>query len=72
MVAAAGGGRGGGHAPLRGAPTDETWRGAGGTCTQFGCGQMGVNTVGVAAKVIDFVIFGKKVRPGTFGKIKVG
>ena len=32
----------------------------------------GVNTHGVAAKVINFDVLGKKVRPGTFGKIKVG
>ena len=32
----------------------------------------GVNTNGAAAKVIDFDRLGKKVRPGTFGKIKVG
>ena len=32
----------------------------------------GVNTNGVAAKVINFDRLGKKLRPGTFGKIKVG
>ena len=32
----------------------------------------GVNTNGVAAKVMIFDTSGKKVRPGTFGKIKVG
>ena len=32
----------------------------------------GVNTNGAAAKVINFGRFGEKVRPGTFGNIKVG
>ena len=32
----------------------------------------GVNTNGAAAKVRLFDILGKKVRPGTLGKIKVG
>ena len=32
----------------------------------------GVNTNGAAAKVMNFDRLGKKVRPGTFGKIKVG
>ena len=32
----------------------------------------GVNTNGAAAKVMDFDRLGKKVRPGTFGEIKVG
>ena len=32
----------------------------------------GVNTNGAAAKVIRFERLGEKVRPGTFGKIKVG
>ena len=32
----------------------------------------GVNTIGAAAKVVNFDRLGKKVRPGTFGKIKVG
>ena len=32
----------------------------------------GVNTSGAAAKVINFDRLGKKVRPGTFGKIQVG
>ena len=32
----------------------------------------GVNTNGAAAKVSNFVRLGKKVRPGTFGKLKVG
>ena len=32
----------------------------------------GVNTNGAAAKVINFDRLGKKVRPGTFGKTKVG
>ena len=36
------------------------------------CGQHGVNTNGAAAKVMDFVRLGKKVRPGTFGRITVG
>ena len=31
-----------------------------------------VNTNGAAAKVMIFAGLGKKVRPGTFGKIKVG
>ena len=31
-----------------------------------------VNANGAAAKEIDFDRLGKKVRPGTFGKIKVG
>ena len=33
----------------------------------LGCGQMGA-----AAEVMNFDSVGKKVRPGTFGKIKVG
>ena len=33
---------------------------------------IGVNTNGAAAKVMNFDRLGKKVRPGTFGKIKVG
>ena len=32
----------------------------------------GVKTNGAAAKVMIFDRLGKKVRPGTFGKIKVG
>ena len=32
----------------------------------------GVDTNGAAAKVVDFDRLGKKVRPGTFGKIQVG
>ena len=32
----------------------------------------GVNTNRAAAKVMDFDRLGKKVGPGTFGKIKVG
>ena len=32
----------------------------------------GVNTHGVAAKVMTFDRSGKKVRPGTFGNTKVG
>ena len=32
----------------------------------------GVNTHGAAAKVMNSDTLGKKVRPGTFGKIKVG
>ena len=32
----------------------------------------GVNTNGAAAKVFAFDRLGKKVRPGTFGEIKVG
>ena len=32
----------------------------------------GVNTIGAAAKVTNFDRLGKKVRPGTVGKIKVG
>ena len=32
----------------------------------------GVHTTGAAAKVMNFDRLGKKVRPGTFGKIKVG
>ena len=32
----------------------------------------GVNTNGAAAKVMKFDRLGKKVRPGTFGKTKVG
>ena len=32
----------------------------------------GVNTNGAAAKVMNFDRLGEKVRPGTFGKIKVG
>ena len=32
----------------------------------------GVNTNGAAAKVMNFDRLGKKVRPGTCGKIKVG
>ena len=32
----------------------------------------GVNTRGAAAKVTSIDRLGKKVRPGTFGKIKVG
>ena len=32
----------------------------------------GVNTNGAAAKVMNFDTLGKKVRPGTFGNIKVG
>ena len=32
----------------------------------------GVNTNGAGAKVMSFDRLGKKVRPGTFGKIKVG
>ena len=32
----------------------------------------GVNTHGAAAKVMVFDSLGKKVRPGTFGKVKVG
>ena len=32
----------------------------------------GVDTNGAAAKVIVFDRLGKKVRPGTFGNIKVG
>ena len=32
----------------------------------------GVDTNGAAAKVMNFGRSGKKVRPGTFGKIKVG
>ena len=32
----------------------------------------GANTNGAATKVINFDRVGKKVRPGTFGKIKAG
>ena len=32
----------------------------------------GVNTNGAAAKAINFDRLGKKLTPGTFGKIKVG
>ena len=32
----------------------------------------GVNTNGAAAKAMGFDRLGKKVRPGTFGEIKVG
>ena len=32
----------------------------------------GVNTNGAAAKEMNFDRLGKKVRPGTFGNIKVG
>ena len=32
----------------------------------------GDNTYGAAAKVMNFDRLGKKVRPGTFGKIKAG
>ena len=32
----------------------------------------GVSTNGAAAKVMNFDRLGKKVRPGTFGNIKVG
>ena len=32
----------------------------------------GVNTNGAAAKAMNFDTLGKKVRPGTFGKIEVG
>ena len=32
----------------------------------------GVNTNGAAAKVMNFDRLGKKVRPGTFGKIQIG
>ena len=32
----------------------------------------GVNTNGAAAKVMNFDRLGEKVRPGTFGNIKVG
>ena len=32
----------------------------------------GVNTNGAAAKVMNFDRLGKKVRPGTFGNMKVG
>ena len=32
----------------------------------------GVNTNGAAAKVVNFDRLGKKVCPGTFGRIKVG
>ena len=32
----------------------------------------GVNTHGAAAKVMNFDRLGKKVHPGTFGKVKVG
>ena len=32
----------------------------------------GVNTNGATAEVMHFVRLGKKVRPGTFGKTKVG
>ena len=38
----------------------------------FGCGPTGSNTNGAAAKVMNFARLGKKVRPGTFGKITVG
>ena len=39
----------------------------------FGCGQMnGVNSTGAAAKVTFVDRLGKKVRPGTFGKMEVG
>ena len=31
----------------------------------------GVDTHGAAAEVLNFDVLGKKVRPGTFGKIKV-
>ena len=36
------------------------------------CGQHGVNTSGAAAKVMNLDRLGKKVRPGTFGKMTVG
>ena len=32
----------------------------------------GLNTNGAAAKIMNFDRLGKNVRPGTFGKIKVG
>ena len=32
----------------------------------------GVHTIGAAAKVMNFDRLRKRVRPGTFGKIKVG
>ena len=40
--------------------------------TLFGLRTNGVDTDGPAAKVIIFEGLGEKVRPGTFGKIKVG
>ena len=39
----------------------------------FDCGQMGSALInGAAAKVMSFDRLGKRVRPGIFGKIKVG
>ena len=38
----------------------------------LGCGQMGSNTNGAAAKVMIFDMLGKKESPGTFWNIKVG
>ena len=35
-------------------------------------GTNGVNAHGAAAEVMNFDSFGKKIRPGTFGKIKLG
>ena len=40
--------------------------------TSVGYGSNGVDTNGVAAKGTNFDTLGEKVRPGTFGKIKVG
>ena len=40
--------------------------------TAFWLRRNGVNTEGAAAKVISFDRLGKRIRPGTFGKIKVG
>ena len=47
-------------------------RGGEPSLTLVGRGQMGSNTNGAAAEVINFDRFGKKVRPGAFWKIKVG
>ena len=38
----------------------------------LGRGQIGIDTNGTAAKVMNFDRSGKNVRPGTFGEIKVG
>ena len=38
----------------------------------FGCGHTGSTMLGAAAKVVNFEGLGKRVRPGTFGKISVG
>ena len=43
-----------------------------GVCEEVRCGQTGSTLMGPAAKVMNFDRLGKKVRPGTFGKIKLG